>query len=191
MGDIIFHKFHRSSWHSTTKKAFMSWWYRTLQPLHFDQDSLKTHAFISVSNNNAYTGKSQPVHMHTLLSDTPYQDYAYGYHIPPIVNEKTPLRVSAIVINNHQHHYHNSDTDNTYICQFCLTSHSITSMGHVCLVEILYMYYCICLQGSLRHGNSWNRCRVLSTPKLHASLPLSLRTIHKRNYNVFRLYNSS
>ena len=68
----------------------------------------------------------------------PYQFYAYGYHIPPIFKEKMPLRASAIVVNSHQHHYHSSDTEKTCICQFFLTSHSITSMGHARLFEILY-----------------------------------------------------
>lgn len=59
------------------------------------------------------------------------------YYIPPIVKEKTPLRASIVVINDCQHHYHSSGTDNTCICKFCLTSHSIMSMGHARLVEIL------------------------------------------------------
>ena len=137
MGDIIVHRCHRSSWQSTTTKYFMSRWYHTLQPLHFDQDPSKTHAFISVSENNAYTGRSQPIHTCTLHNYVPYQDYTYGYHIPPIVKEKMPLSTSAIVVNNHQHHYHSSGTNNTCICQFCLTSHSIMSRGHARLVKIL------------------------------------------------------
>ena len=36
MRDIIFHRCNRSSWNSTTTKAFMTQWYCTLQPLHFD-----------------------------------------------------------------------------------------------------------------------------------------------------------
>ena len=80
----------------------MSRWYRNLQPLHFDQDTSKTRAFISVSDKNAYTGRSQPVHMRTLQSDLPYQDYAYGYNIPPIVKEKMTLSASIVIVINQQ-----------------------------------------------------------------------------------------
>ena len=108
-------------------------------------NSSKTRASISVSVNNAYTGRSNPTPMRTMHSYMPYRVYAYGYHIPPIVKEKTPLRALAVVVNNHQHHYHSSDTDRKYVYQFCLTSHNITSMGHACLVEILYICSIFCL----------------------------------------------
>ena len=121
-------------------KAFMSRRYHTLQPLQFYQDPSKTHASINVSFNNAYMGRSQPVHMSTLHSYMPYQGQKYGYHVAPIVKETTLLRVSAVIVNNHQHRYHSSGTDNTCIYQFCLTSHSIMSMGHARLIKILYIY---------------------------------------------------
>ena len=102
--------------------------------------------------------------MRTLCSDMPYQEYAYGYHIPPIVKEKMPLRASVVIVNNRQHQYHSSDTDRTCICQFCLTSHSITSMGHARLVEILQISCIFCFLAGV----------PLGVVLLHIGLALSL-----------------
>ena len=113
----------------------------------------------------------------------PYQDYTYGYQISPIVKEKTPLMVLAVIVNNHQHHYHSSDKDNTCICQFCLTSHSITSMGHACFVEILQICCIFCLLAGGPLGNGYlrtgARCCLFYTQAL-LSLSLSAYNIEKK-----------
>ena len=125
----------------------------------------------------------------------PYQDYAYGYHIPPIFKEKIPLRASTIVVNNHQHHYHSSGTDNTCIFQFFLTSHSITSMGHAYLVEILQICCIFFLLAGGPLGSGYLGPGAIFFPYTRKSrslsLSLSLCMIQKRNYNVFWLYSSS
>ena len=130
--------------------------------------------------------------MRILGSYMPQKGYTYGYHIPHIFKEKRPLRASTVVVNNCQHHYHSSDVDNTCICQFCLTSHSTTIMGHACLIEILYICCIFCFLAGVPQAMVISEMvQGVVNSKIHAGMSLSLRTIQKRNYNVFRLYSPS
>ena len=89
--------------------------------------------------------------------------------------------------NNRQHHYDGSDVENTSISQFCLTSHSITSMGHARLVEILYicckLFSCMDPIGHGHLGNSAGCCKIQDS-----CMSLSLYTWYIKETIMYFVY---
>ena len=105
--------------------------------------------------------------------------------------KNTPKGINNCYINQQITTILVTQTEHVSVKYICLTSHSITSMGHACLVENLYILYYIFLQGSHSTWSFFKPVQGVSNFELHAGLSLSMHSIHKITYNVFWLYSSS